>query len=87
MDFLYYMPGLLIGVVLFGIPLWAYRKGIETGLSISKGNIVPKIIQAPRGVQDFMHKKENKENEEFNTAFNNIMAYVGEPQKGSEDKK
>lgn len=87
MDFLYYVPGLTIGLVLFVIPLQAYRKGIETGLSISKGNSIPKIIKTPKMVQDFLYKKEDKENTEFTKAFNNLMSYVGEPQEKESEKK
>jgi hypothetical protein len=74
---LYAIMGIVFGLCLFILPLWAYRKGVQDGLSIQQGKpIAP--IQKPL-------TKANKASDEvskFIEGINNIMAYDGETQKG-----
>lgn len=75
-----YIAGIIYGLCLFVLPLWAYRKGLKDGLSIGKGNNTIEPIKTP--VKAYMeHKQAKKEQavqDKFNEGLNAIFSYNAE---------
>ena len=89
MNYIPTILGALIGVCLFIIPLWAYRRGIKDGLALSQGK-APEPIKTPvqtytEHVERKVEQKEAKAvNDSLSEGFANIMNYDGNPQKVKE---
>lgn len=80
------ISGVVIGLCLFILPLWAYRRGIKDGMELSKGNTLPQIdtpIEAiQKRVESHQQAKEAKDQQDSMTdGIMNILAYDGSPQK------
>lgn len=69
--------GLILGLSLFILPLWAYRKGLKDGLSIAKGNNTIAPIKTPvQVVQEHKQAKvEMVAQDKFDEGLNNIFNY------------
>ncbi len=73
----YIITGIIYGLCLFLLPLWAYRKGLKDGLSIKKGSNTIEPIKTPaQALQGRKQaKKEQAAQDEFNEGLNNIFSY------------
>ena len=67
-----------ICMVAFFTSLWAYRKGLQDGLSLNKGNSITPI-QNPLKTA-YKAVKVNKESEEFKKGLSNLLSYDGTSQ-------
>lgn len=87
----YLITGALIGVCLFFIPFWAYRRGLQDGLKLNQGKPIEPIQNPVKSFVEYREKvadkKETKEaNSTLISGFNNIMSYDGTPQKEAGEK-
>jgi hypothetical protein len=78
--------GVVFGLCLFIIPLWAYRRGLKDGLALNQGKPVEPIkspVQAYNELKDTQTvKKEAKvANDALSVGLANLMAYDGSKQK------
>lgn len=82
----YVIAGIVFGLCLFILPLWAYRRGIRDGLELNQGK-TPEPIKSPvQAITEHRERKqEKKQNKEAEDALAeglaNLMSYNGDPQK------
>jgi hypothetical protein len=83
----YIITGVIFGLCLFILPLWAYRRGLQDGLALNKGANTLEPIKGPLAViQERRKERETKKQNDFETqGWANILAYDGTPQKGGDD--
>ncbi|MFD0673932.1 hypothetical protein [Cohnella sp. GCM10027633] len=82
----YMIAGIVFGLCLFILPLWAYRRGLRDGLALNQGK-TPEPIKTP--VEAIIERREaraeQKEtkaaNDAFAEGFANLMSFDGSPQK------
>lgn len=82
----YMIAGIVFGLCLFILPMWAYRLGVKDGLALNQGK-TPETIKNPVQaiVEHRERKTEKKQNKEAEDALAeglaNLFAYDGTPQK------
>lgn len=86
MNYIPTILGALIGVCLFFIPVWFYRRGLKDGLALNQGKPIEPIQNPVQAVIKHVEtRKESAEvkkaNDEIAEGLANIMSYTGEPQK------
>jgi hypothetical protein len=76
----YIITGIIYGLCLFLLPLWAYRKGLKDGLNINRGNNTIEPIKTPMQfhTERKQAKQEKAEQDKFNEGLNNIFSYNAE---------
>jgi len=78
----YAIFGIVFGLCLFLLPVWAYRRGIQDGINLSRGKPVEPFKGPVKAVQEYREAKETeKKNDELLEGLKNIFAYEGTPQK------
>lgn len=77
--------GAVIGLSLFIVPMWAYRRGLQDGLAIKKDKPI-EPIKAPIKT-DYTKKKEDEAHDKMLQGLQNIMQYDGTPQEVKEDAR
>jgi len=82
----YLITGTVIGLCLFILPMWAYRKGLKDGLNINQGKDIEPIKTPVRMVREAREaKKSQEETDKITQGLMNILTYDGTPQKAGED--
>ncbi|OUS72987.1 hypothetical protein B1748_23550 [Paenibacillus sp. MY03] len=85
----YLVGGVVFGLCLFILPLWAYRRGLKDGLALNQGKTIEPIANPVQAVQSHIQRShESKETKAANAhmmeGLANLMAYDGTPQKEGE---
>lgn len=86
----YMIAGTVIGLCLFILPLWAYRRGLKDGLDLQQGKHIEPIqnpVQAITSHVEKQHeKKQSKEKDDlFAQGLQNLLAYDGTPQRKEDE--
>lgn len=81
----YMIGGVVFGLCLFILPLWAYRRGLNDGLALNQGKSIEPIKSPVAVVQKHMDERtQTKEAKAANDAIAqglaNLMAYDGSAQ-------
>lgn len=81
----YMITGVVFGLCLFILPLWAYRRGLKDGLALNQGKTIEPIKTPVEVVQKHVDNrtqaKEAKAAEDaMAQGLANLMAYDGSPQ-------
>ncbi|MDD5486884.1 MAG: hypothetical protein PHW65_04960 [Dehalococcoidales bacterium] len=83
--------GIAFGLCLFLIPLWAYRKGLKDGLSITQGKpvmpLLPNLNPAKALQEHKQAKIDQAQQDLFMQGLTNIMAFDGKAQKVESGEK
>lgn len=78
----YLITGALIGVCLFIIPMWSYRRGLRDGLAIHQGKPIEPIKSPIQSISEHReNKKEKKEADKISEGLANLLSYDGTAQK------
>ena len=76
------IAGLIIGLVLFCIPILSYRAGLQMGIHITKGkDIKPLRMDFNKPKLSKEDKKKIEEEQKIVNGINNLLSYNGEQQK------
>lgn len=81
----YMVGGVVFGLCLFILPLWAYRRGLKDGLSLNQGKPIEPIKSPVAVVQKHMDdrtqaKEAKAADDAMAQGMANLMAYDGSPQ-------
>lgn len=72
----YAIMGMVYGLCLFIIPFWAYRKGLQDGLSIKKDKPIQPIASPVTAVTKAFEKVRDKtEEDKLAQGMQNLMSY------------
>jgi hypothetical protein len=91
MNYIPVILGALIGVCLFFVPIWCYRRGLKDGLALNQGKSIEPIQNPIQAIQRHVEERKEsaeakKENDLISEGLANIMNYDGTPQKIKEVK-
>lgn len=77
----YLIIGTVLGLCLFIIPMWSYRRGLKDGLAINQGK-TPEPIKTPVAAvkNHYTAKKSKEEEDKVTQGLQNILSYDGSPQ-------
>lgn len=81
--------GVVIGLCLFILPMWAYRRGIQDGITLSEGKTPPPIKTPIQAVVERVERRKGEvksqhEQDKISQGLMNILSYDGTPQKEGE---
>lgn len=85
----YLITGTVIGLCLFVLPMWAYRRGLKDGLAINQGKAIEPIQNPVQSVTQHIERKAAQKetktaNDHVSEGLANLLSYDGTAQKGAE---
>lgn len=86
MNYIPTILGALIGVCLFFVPIWCYRRGLKDGLALTQGKPIEPIQNPVQAVVSHVERKQEQKEaktveDKLSIGLANLMSYDGTEQK------